>query len=492
MATAGATGLVSAAVLAGWVLDWPVLTQVVPGWPAMVPATATGLLLAAASLLVLAGRASGDPARAGRALRFVQVCAAAAALMGMARLLELASGAAWQVAFLGMAGPASDTMPVATAGSLVLLGAALLLGARARLPRLAQALCLLTLLAAWLGLSRYIYGVAPPPTLSGMAFHTAVLVGTLSIGILSIGTPVGLIGLLGSGGEGGASARYLLPAAILLPLALTWLPLAPANAGWFGQAEALAVSALSMTLVFGALIWVHAARLEHSRRLRQEALDALSSGEERLRLIIEGALDAVVTIDRDGHITGWNSVAESAFGWSRDEALGRELGELIVPPRYVAAHRAGLRRFLETSESRVLNRRVELSAMHRSGREFPIEIAITPLRTSEGIAFCAFVRDITRRREVHAALEASEARFRTLAESLPNLVWTCRSDGWCDFLSRQWVEYTGRPESEQLGSGWAEQLHAADRDRVQALWASAVGRGERFDTEFRIRRYDGT
>jgi PAS domain S-box-containing protein len=88
-------------------------------------------------------------------------------------------------------------------------------------------------------------------------------------------------------------------------------------------------------------------------------------------------------------------------------------------------------------------------------------------------------------------LEESQRHYQALAESLPHLVWTCRPDGYCDFLSRQWVEYTGRSADEQLGYGWAEALHPDDKDRVRDEWAKATSRGDRFDIEFRIRRSDG-
>jgi PAS domain S-box-containing protein len=99
--------------------------------------------------------------------------------------------------------------------------------------------------------------------------------------------------------------------------------------------------------------------------------------------------------------------------------------------------------------------------------------------------------EVAERTRTEQSLRESELRLRTLAESLPQLVWTCNPDGWCDYLSPQWLEYTGRPESEQIGFGWAEQLHPDDRERAQAAWTAATERGDYFDVEFRIRRFDG-
>jgi PAS domain S-box-containing protein len=90
------------------------------------------------------------------------------------------------------------------------------------------------------------------------------------------------------------------------------------------------------------------------------------------------------------------------------------------------------------------------------------------------------------------ALRDSESRFRQLAESLPQLVWTCEPNGECDFLSRQWLEFTGVPAAEQLGFGWLAQIHPADRDDIISGWRSAVSRGTDHRSEFRIRRHDGT
>lgn len=86
---------------------------------------------------------------------------------------------------------------------------------------------------------------------------------------------------------------------------------------------------------------------------------------------------------------------------------------------------------------------------------------------------------------------ASEEEFRQIAESLPQLVWTCASDGSCDFLGRQWVDYTGIPAAPQLGSGWLDVVHPDDRRRLAESWSLAVSRGGEFVAEFRIRRADG-
>jgi len=95
------------------------------------------------------------------------------------------------------------------------------------------------------------------------------------------------------------------------------------------------------------------------------------------------------------------------------------------------------------------------------------------------------------RHHVMQALRDSERRFRQLAESLPQLVWTCDSDGSCDYLSRQWLQFTGAPAAENLGFGWLDQVHPEDRERALAAWRKAVDGGSDFRAELRIRRHDG-
>jgi len=155
----------------------------------------------------------------------------------------------------------------------------------------------------------------------------------------------------------------------------------------------------------------------HDLSQRRQAEEALRASELRNRLVIDTALDAVVVMDANGLVTDWNVQAQNIFGWSRDEMLGQLLAETIIPHRYREVHRAGLARFLQTGEGPVLNQRIEISALRRSGEEFPVELAISPLRTNEGYTFSAFLRDITARKRGEHALATQYSVARVLAES---------------------------------------------------------------------------
>jgi len=123
--------------------------------------------------------------------------------------------------------------------------------------------------------------------------------------------------------------------------------------------------------------------------------------QKKLQAIVDTALDAVVRMDMQGRIVGWNSQAETVFGWSREEVLGMPLESTIIPPRYRLDHRKGMQRYISTGKGAVLDRRVELHALHKDGREFPIDLAITRIRLDdqEAYEFCGFIRDISERRE---------------------------------------------------------------------------------------------
>jgi PAS domain S-box-containing protein len=157
----------------------------------------------------------------------------------------------------------------------------------------------------------------------------------------------------------------------------------------------------------------------------KHAEQALRASEERTRLIIDNAHDAFVAMDADGRVAGWNRQAEAAFGWARDEVMGRPVAEVVIPPGYRQAHAEGLRHFLQTGEGPLLTQRIEVVALHRDGHEFPAEMTITPLRLGQRYLFAAFLHDITERKraeeELRRAKEAAEEASRAKSEFLANM-----------------------------------------------------------------------
>jgi PAS domain S-box-containing protein len=157
----------------------------------------------------------------------------------------------------------------------------------------------------------------------------------------------------------------------------------------------------------------------------QKRTNELQVACEQKNAIVQTALDAVVGMGADGRINSWNSQAEQIFGYTAGEALGRPMAETIIPERFRAQHEAGFRRYQETGVSKVLNTRIEIAALRRDRKEFPVELSIAAIREGAEASFCAFVRDITDRLQaaenLRHAKEAAEKANSAKSEFLANM-----------------------------------------------------------------------
>ena len=143
----------------------------------------------------------------------------------------------------------------------------------------------------------------------------------------------------------------------------------------------------------------------------------LAEIDTRLRTIIDAAPDAVVLMNAEGVLTGWNGQAENIFGWTREETIGHMLHDMIIPPQYRNAHIQGLKHFLASGHGPALNKRIEITGLHRDGHQFAIELAISPVKQKGKHEFCAFIHDITARKENQSLLlRAKEGAERSSAE----------------------------------------------------------------------------
>jgi PAS domain S-box-containing protein len=213
--------------------------------------------------------------------------------------------------------------------------------------------------------------------------------------------------------------------------------------------------------------------------------------EERYRYIFDGALDAIISIDSTNKIIEWNQQAEKIFGWPRKEVYGKPLTETIIPVSLREAHLKGFNRYLQSGEGPLLNRRIEITALHRDGHEFPVELSITPINLPNGVIFSAFLRDITERKKSEAALRESESRFRKMADTAPVMIWMSGRDTLYNFFSQAWLDFTGQTMERGMGSGWADSIHPDDKQRYQDLYLAAFDHREKFTIEYRLRRWDG-
>jgi len=146
---------------------------------------------------------------------------------------------------------------------------------------------------------------------------------------------------------------------------------------------------------------------------RKQAEESLKIAEAHFRGVVESAKDAFISMNSSGIISEWNPEAERMFGFSKDEVMGNKLSDTIVPEEYRAMHTRGLERHLETGESKVLNKAIQIHGLHKDGHLFPVELSIVPLVDSnKSVTFNAFIRNLTEQHEAQDKLRESEAALK--------------------------------------------------------------------------------
>lgn len=215
----------------------------------------------------------------------------------------------------------------------------------------------------------------------------------------------------------------------------------------------------------------------------------------QLAPIAGSVLDAVIALDGNGEILIWNELATQTFGWTAEEALGRNMGELIVPPELRAAHHGGMQLYQLTGRARVVNRRIEISAIDKSGRTFPVELAIVEMKVSGRALFVGFLRDISARQEAEERLARSEARLELATRASDVGIWDWRLDTDEVVFSSRAKAIWGFPENgpvttAMMGAG----IHADDVPATQARFSRATDPAirDRSAYQYRVRRPDGS
>lgn len=219
--------------------------------------------------------------------------------------------------------------------------------------------------------------------------------------------------------------------------------------------------------------------------------------ESALRAVLESVPDAVIAVDGSGLIALVNQQTESLFGYARSELFGRPI-ELLMPNRFRAKHVAEREHYFAAPQLRPMGEKLDLWGRHRSGREFPVEISLSPLRTAAGLFVTATIRDVSQRRQDELKLRHAEARYRTLVEEIPAVTFmasleeTAQQSGQL-YVSPQIEHLLGFTQREWLEDPvlWYRRLHPDDRDRWHVEFARTCSAGEPFDSVYRFVARDG-
>lgn len=209
---------------------------------------------------------------------------------------------------------------------------------------------------------------------------------------------------------------------------------------------------------------------------------AQSWKEETLRALLAALPDALVVINQQGAIVLVNEQTERLFGYQRDELLGRPV-EILVPARWQHSHMAQRNAFLAAPRHRAMGEGRELFGLAKDGREFPVEISLSPLRTEKETLVTAVIRDVSRRKR-------DEAKFRTMVETIPAVTFIAPLDDSAPefYVSPQIEQLLGFSQKEWLEDPvlWHRQLHPDDRERWNHQFAPTCATGEPFRSVYRF------
>ena len=203
-----------------------------------------------------------------------------------------------------------------------------------------------------------------------------------------------------------------------------------------------------------------------------------------LKAIVDSSDDAIISKDLNGVITSWNKGAERLFGYTAQEAVGKTVTELLIPedrweeePNILARLRRGER----VDHFETVRRR-------KDGTRLDISLTISPVKDGDGriVGASKIARDITEAKRIRQSLVESEARFRQLADAMPQMVWTALPDGHIDYYNERWYEFTGFSSDHDGDSDWARIFHPQDLGKAVQDFRAATESAEPFGMDCRL------
>jgi two-component system cell cycle sensor histidine kinase/response regulator CckA len=220
-----------------------------------------------------------------------------------------------------------------------------------------------------------------------------------------------------------------------------------------------------------------------TRRARRRVGASLAESEARKAAVLDSVLDCIVTMDAGGLVLEFNAAAARTFGYTKADAIGRPLADLIIPPRFREMHRTGLAHYLATGDGRVIGKLIEIVAMRSDGSELPVELAITAIHSEKAPIFTGVLRDISARQQAEATLRVERDRAERYLDAPEVILLALDTNGAITLANRYACSILGWTAEELIGRDWIEtcvpaRLREARRQTFNDLVAGDISMKE--------------
>ncbi|HEY0742711.1 MAG TPA: PAS domain-containing sensor histidine kinase [Chryseosolibacter sp.] len=212
--------------------------------------------------------------------------------------------------------------------------------------------------------------------------------------------------------------------------------------------------------------------------------------EAGFRVLFECATISILVVNEQGNIELVNPCAETLFGYQPAELIGTPI-EVLIPENLRSRHAHHRKDYFERPKARPMGLGIELHARKKDGQIFPVAISLGHYELAGEKLAVAFVSDITDQVRAKKLVAEREAWFRNMADNSPVMIWVSGNDKNWTYVNNTWLNYTGRAIENELGTGWAEGIHADDLERCLLTYNEAFDARQTFVMEYRLRRADG-